>query len=190
MEKIKLNDTAAFDELYYRYSQRLLVYFHRMLRGDAEKAQDFLQDLFVKIIDKKHLFREGARFYSWIYTLAHNMCKNEYRRLKVRKIVDRASDRDGATAFVDADSIGIENQLDNHHFKKLVLKELEKFDVVQRSTFILRFQEHLSIREISEILDCAEGTIKSRLFYVTKKLAKKLKEYHPQQKEVINHGIK
>ena len=48
MAHIQRGDTAAFDELYTRYSKRLLYYFHRMLGGDGEKAQDFLQDLFLK----------------------------------------------------------------------------------------------------------------------------------------------
>jgi RNA polymerase sigma-70 factor (ECF subfamily) len=87
MQNIRQGNTGAFDELYRRYNRRLLLYFYRMLGGDSEKAQDFLQDLFLKIFEKNNLFRNEARFSSWIFTVAHNMCKNEYRWLSVRKII-------------------------------------------------------------------------------------------------------
>ncbi|MDP7122228.1 MAG: sigma-70 family RNA polymerase sigma factor, partial [Candidatus Marinimicrobia bacterium] len=77
--------TSAFDELYARYSSRLFHYFYRMLGGNPEKARDFLQDIFFKIVENPDRFHTGNRFSSWVFTIAHNMCKNEYRRLDVRK---------------------------------------------------------------------------------------------------------
>ena len=55
-------DSSAFNELYKRYNERLLYYFYRMLWNDKEMAQDFLQDLFIKIIDKPHLFDVERKF--------------------------------------------------------------------------------------------------------------------------------
>ncbi len=85
MVALNTQDTAAFDELYERYSTRLLHYFYRMLGKETEKAQDFLQDLLLKIVEKPHLFDTRQRFSTWVYTIASNMCKNEYRRLQVRQ---------------------------------------------------------------------------------------------------------
>lgn len=62
MQDIKNGHTAAFDELYGRYSTRLLHFFYRMFDKDNEKAEDFLQDLFLKIIEKPHLFDADKRF--------------------------------------------------------------------------------------------------------------------------------
>ncbi len=92
MESVKVGEETAFDELYNRYSKRLLVYFYRMLGSNEEKAQDFLQDIFVKIIEKPHLFGSKNRFSSWVFTVANNMCKNEYRRFKVRNQVVNEKD--------------------------------------------------------------------------------------------------
>jgi len=89
-----MGEEAAFDELYNRYSKRLLVYFYRMLGRNEEKAQDFLQDFFLKLIEKPHLFSSKNRFSSWVFTVASNMCKNEYRRLKVRNQVVNEKDLD------------------------------------------------------------------------------------------------
>ncbi len=178
MESIKVGEEAAFDDLYHRYSKRLLVYFYRMLRGNEEKAQDFLQDIFLKIIEKPHLFGSKSRFSNWIFTVANNMCKNEYRRLGVRDRVFNEKDLD---VFPHSgENNRLENHLDESEFKEALLKELTKLDQVKQSTFLLRFQEDFSIREIGEILECSEGTVKSRLFYTTKHLARKLKAFNPE----------
>ena len=178
MESVKVGKETAFDELYNRYSKRLLVYFYRMLGGNEEKAQDFLQDIFLKIIEKPHLFGSKNRFSSWVFTVANNMCKNEYRRLKVRNQVVNEKDLDffphpGENNFLEKNLAGSE-------FKEVLLKELTKLDQFKQSTFLLRFQENLSIKEIGEILECSEGTVKSRLFYTTKHLARKLKAFNPE----------
>jgi RNA polymerase sigma-70 factor (ECF subfamily) len=187
MQKIRQGNAGAFDELYHRYSKRLLLYFYRMLGGDSEKTQDFLQDLFLKIVEKNNLFRNEARFSTWIFTVAHNMCKNEYRRLSVRKIIDHQAEPDDVFSQNGNDFLDIEQKIDEDMFKQIVLKELGRLDENQCSTFILRFQENLSIKEISQILGCSDGTTKSRLFYVTQKLSKRLKRFNPRNNEVPKH---
>ncbi|MGB1206116.1 MAG: RNA polymerase sigma factor [Chitinophagales bacterium] len=178
MEGIKLGKMQAFDELYLRYSKRLLHFFFRMLYKDAEKAQDFLQDIFLKVVEKPHLFDTKKRFSTWIFAVANNMCKNEYRRLKVRR---NGSIYVGDFNVTENDIIlpKIEQQIDSQHFKKLVVGELANMSEAKRSVFLLRYQEQFSIKEISDILNCSEGTVKSRLFYTTKTLAKKLQAYNP-----------
>ncbi|MCU0645924.1 MAG: RNA polymerase sigma factor [bacterium] len=181
MEFIQQSDANAFDELYQRYSHRLLHYFFRMLGGDEEKAQDFLQDLFLKIIEKPDQFVAKHKFTSWIFTVAHNMCKNEYRRLSVRQVIDDNTDLDSVS--IGEGSKFIEQQIDQKIFENQLSRELQKLNPDYQSTFILRFQENLSIKEISNILACSEGTVKSRLFHATRKLMKQLHEFNPHQIE-------
>jgi RNA polymerase sigma-70 factor (ECF subfamily) len=185
MEKIRNNDVPAFEELYRRYSDRLLYYFYRMLHGNEEKAQDFLQDTFVKILEKSHYFDINRSFSHWIFAIAHNMCRNEYRRREVRK--NQSDDIDIDQVFISAErnSHGINEKLEQNEFLNALFTELKKFDTASNSTFILRFQEHFTIKQISEILNCKEGTVKSRLFYITRKLALKLKDFNPELKEVV-----
>jgi len=182
IEWMQQADVSAFDEIYHRYSKRLLFYFFRMLGGDKEKAQDFLQDLLLKIIAPKNSPVQNVK--AWIFTMAHNMCKNEYRNHKVRDVFDTNYDLD---SFADH-SANLKNfpekMLENNLFEKAINRELDEMNENQRSIFILKFQEGLTIKEISQILDCSEGTIKSRLFNVTKKLAQKLKAFHPYKIEV------
>ena len=182
MAGIKQGDTSAFDALYMRYSKRLLNYFHRMLGGSDEKAQDFLQDIFLKLVEKPDLF-DGPRFSTWIFTIAHNMCKNEYRRLSVRQ--EAATQGLIAEAMTPPSSIPdqADRRLDHQTFSRALCEALQSLGAGQRQIFLLRHQEHFSIKEISDIVGCSEGTVKSRLFYMTKKLAGKLKAFHPKAAE-------
>jgi RNA polymerase sigma-70 factor (ECF subfamily) len=166
---------AAFDELYQRYSRRLLYYFYRMLGQDEDTAQDFLQDLFIKIVEKPQLFNPSQQFSTWVFAVAHNLCKNEYRKQAVRKVLVPGLDVDQLAE----ESIPAEVLFDNQLFQQWLQAGLDVLDDDQRTTFLLFYQEHFSIREISEVLGCAEGTVKSRLFYVKRKLANQLKVFTP-----------
>ena len=184
MRCIQRKDTSAFNELYDRYSQRLLFYFFRELGGDEEKAQDFLQEIFLKIVENPGLFDTERRFPTWMFTVAYNMCKNEYRRLEIRDIVETDADMDAIPHELESEYHPAEQNLDQKIFKRALFAELEKFDNGHRSAFLLRYQQNFSIKEIGEILECSEGTVKSRLFYTTQKLAAKLKAFNPYKTEV------
>jgi RNA polymerase sigma-70 factor (ECF subfamily) len=155
-----------------------------MLAGDEEKAQDFLQDVFLKIIEKPDQFNQKMKFSTWIFTIASNLCKNEYRRLKVRESTRNESNLDN---YEHSHSIDMLHKIYHDDFEKAIQVELRKMDPEQRSTFILRFQEHLSMKEIGDILNCSSGTVKSRIFYITKKLNTRLKEYNPYSIEELSH---
>jgi RNA polymerase sigma-70 factor (ECF subfamily) len=73
--------------------------------------------------------------------------------------------------------------MDQEELEKVIQLELRNMEPEQRSTFLLRFQENLSIKEISQILNCAPGTVKSRIFYISKKLNNRLKQYNPDRTE-------
>jgi RNA polymerase sigma-70 factor (ECF subfamily) len=137
-----------------------------------------LQDLFVKIIDKPHLFDPEKRFSAWIYAVASNMCKNEYRRRDIRKIEQSLPEPDSfpATAM---DEKKPDEIFENKSFSEALYRKLGQLETNKSKTFLLRFQQQLSIKEISEVLDCSPGTVKSRLFYTIRLLADELHEYNP-----------
>lgn len=171
MQHICNANMKAFNELYQRYKQRLLYYFYRMLGSSQEKAQDFLQDIFMKIIDNPEAFDSRRKFSTWIFSVAHNMCKNEYRRLEVRKAVTLEEQTD---SFADVFN---DNQLDLNDFTNQLYDELNKLDEAHRTAFLLKYREGFKIKEISKALNCSEGTVKSRLFYTVKKLSEKMECY-------------
>lgn len=166
---------SAFDELYKRYAGPMLIFFLRMLNFDKGRAEDMLHDLFLKIIEHPHSFDHSRTFSTWFYTLAGNMLKNEYRSKCVRA-------EHNVQHFQQFDSQFVFNNenVDKDLFHSKLEKELDKLDVDSQLLFRLRFTEEMSVKQIAEITDCPEGTVKSRLFYLTKLLSKKLMIYKPE----------
>jgi RNA polymerase sigma-70 factor (ECF subfamily) len=169
MSAVINGDAIAFSELYERYNRRLFYFFYRMLGEDYEQANDFLQDLFLKIINKPELYDNSRRFSGWIFSIAHNMCKNEYRKREVRKT--NLPDCEPDELFIEP----FHNEaLEKEELIAEMYNELELLDENQRSILILKYRENFSLKEISEILGLPVGTIKSRLHYARIELSKRL----------------
>ncbi|MCC6724883.1 MAG: sigma-70 family RNA polymerase sigma factor, partial [Saprospiraceae bacterium] len=132
------------------------------------RADDFTQELFMKLVEKTAYFDPERRFSTWLYAVAGNMVKNEYRRL---------SRQQEAPPAVDYFSENFSEDIDNQIFEQHLYQALDELDETQRQCFVLRYQEELSMKEIAEILDCPEGTVKSRVFYTLKKLGTKLRAF-------------
>ena len=179
MIRVVRGDKRAFDMIYTRHSAALMRYFHRMLWRDKEKAEDFVQDFFMKIIKQPSSFDTQRKFTTWMYSVANNMCKNEYRKMEIRKPVEFES----VSGMLPGENVEAGKRIDRKAFMNSLGAELEKLDEGQRSVFVLRFEENLSIKEIGDILDISEGTVKSRLFYTLRKLSDKLKVYAPENAE-------
>lgn len=177
MELVGGGDHAAFDELYDRYARRLLFYFHRMLGGEEAAAHDALHDLFLKLVERPELYAPGRRFSTWIFSIAHNMCKNEYRRRDARESIRMPLDE------IPSGQESILDRIDREAFGRALAAELDTLPEELRATFILRHHEGLGMQEIAEILDCPLGTVKSRLFNIVRRLADRLDEYHPNDHE-------
>jgi len=175
MQMCANGDQKAFAELYQRYSGKLMGFFYKMLWKDREKAEDFTQDIFSKIIQKPKLYDPQKKFSTWIYSIANNMCKNEYRKQAVRR---EAHEKIGFHQNGQAKQI-------NEHDKSLLKEELNKaigeLDAKHKSVFIMKYKQQLSIKEIAEISQISEGTVKSRLFYALKKLSGKLEFFKPEK---------
>jgi RNA polymerase sigma-70 factor (ECF subfamily) len=190
MRDLQQGEVQAFSELYRRYSKRMLYYFYRMLGNDQLKAQDFLHDLFLKLLERPELYDSTKKFSSWLFSIACNLCKNEYRRLAVRRHYSEKVQVTEIPQDLNEES-RVENRLDQEKFRKALFAELESVEPDHKQIFLLRFQENFSIREIAQILDCKEGTVRSRLFYLIRKLAENLSEFHPMLNEVeTNDKIK
>lgn len=176
MRLMSQGDKRAFDEIYARYADALKLYFVRMLWRDELKAEDFVHDLFVKLIKKPDYFDSERSFKTWIYSVACNMCKNEYKKQEVRK-----GTTTGVDQFYSISDTGVNvlNEVEMNHFGDALEKNLELLKEEHREVFVLRHLDGLTIKEIAEVTQVNEGTVKSRLFYSTKYLAEKLKEYNP-----------
>lgn len=180
MELVVRGDERAFGALYDRYQRKLMAYFSRMLWNDRERAQDFLQELFTKIAQRPQSYDPARPFSTWLYSVANNMCKNEYRRMGTRKAAEphlRAEN-----AHVEAVH-GVE--VDHERFRRRLADELDRLEPDHKATFVMRYHEEMAIKEIAVAFGISEGTVKSRLFYTLKKLAERLNEFDPR---LLSHG--
>jgi RNA polymerase sigma-70 factor (ECF subfamily) len=160
---------AAFNELYSRYGQKMFSYFFRMLWKDKERAEDLTQEVFMKIVNHAYRFETDRSFSTWLYSIANNICKNEYRkaavRLKYKPVMATATES------------GTEKNTDLQKFKKALSETISKLSEEKKALFVLRFQDQLSVPDISQVLKIPEGTIKSRIFYLLKELKEDLDEF-------------
>ncbi len=162
----------ALTELHSRYGKKALGFFIYMFQGDKDQAQDFVQELFIRILERHAQFNPQRKFSPWMFTIASNLCKTEFRK----PINQRLSD-DEFELNEHAD--WSENNLDKIEFRKVLGKAISNLEEHHRETFILRYMEELSIKEIAAITSMSEGTVKSRLFYATKIITERLKEFNP-----------
>jgi len=176
MQKVHQGSEEALTEIYQRYSTSLLRYFTRMLWNNHAMAEDFLHDLFLKIIHNPQQFDANRKFSTWTYSVAHNMCKNEYRKKQNQLRLDGIEVKHSRDLDRELDLFSANQKL------TLLLETLEEED---KTIFLLRYEEELSITQISEVVFMPEGTVKSRLFYLRKQLAVELNEFKVILKEKL-----
>lgn len=182
MVLINRQEEKAFDELYHRYSRRLFYFFLRMNGNDEEAANDLVQETFLRVFEKSDRYLPEKKFSSWFFTIAANLYKNTQRSLG----------REGArivalTAVQAKHEEPLSGTLDEKSFRASLEKALGTLDETQRMVFVLRFIEELTIPEIAVILECPEGTVKSRIYYVQRKLGESLREYAPHYNPASQH---
>lgn len=164
-------DRRAFEMLYDRYFDKL-VWFARGFVKDEQMAEDIVQEGFLKIIKQPELFDPGKKFSTWIYTLVGNACKNAIRNDQNR---NRLMQEEIKPMYNT--SVIMHHQVDYSLLKKEITILVETLSEKEKSIYVLRFEQEMSIAEIADILDIPEGSVKSGIYYLLKKLSHHLKEF-------------
>ncbi len=166
MEALAKKEHRAFEVLYSRYSKPVFGYFYRMLWKNRELANDFTQDLFTKVITYAPQFDTKRPFKTWMYSMANNLCKNEYAKAEVRsKAIMEVPTKQ--------QSESIQN-MDLAQFKLKLKQLIHDLDPIKKETIELRFFQELSVPEIANAMAVSEGTVKSRIFYILKDFQREL----------------
>ena len=84
IRKFQVGDIGAYNQLVYRYKDRLLNFIYRYL-NDIDRSEDLVQDTLLKLYTHKNSYKEIAKFSTWLYTIAANLARTELRKLKRRK---------------------------------------------------------------------------------------------------------
>src|SRR5438552_14111047 len=161
------DDPQAFGTLVDRYQTRLLNFINRTI-GDRERAEDLVQEVFIRVFRHLHRFDQTKKFSTWAYTIASNLAKNELRNRSRNPLVlfqtmrGTGDDDDRPIEFEDT-TARPDDLYRKRHLRDLVEQTVAKLPEHHRQVFVLRELEGTSYEEIAEITSCNLGTVKSRL---------------------------
>ena len=163
IKKFQDGDINAYNQIVYRYKDRLLNFIYRFL-NDLDRAEDLLQDTFLKLYTHKDSYQEIAKFSTWLYTIAANLARTELRKLKRRKTfsVTELSREDREFIVSSSDADPSEDHL-SKNFEKMVERALLELPDDFKTIIILRDIQELSYDDISKIVELPIGTVKSRI---------------------------
>lgn len=160
-------DPRAFGQIVSRYQVRLLNFVYRMI-GDRERAEDLVQEAFLRVYRHLDRFDRTRKFSTWVYTIASNLAKNELRNRSRSPLIaldqGRATEEEEPRVVEYEDAASRPDQLyEQRHLRALVDQTVARLSSHHREVFVLRELEGKSYEEIAEIMHCNLGTVKSRL---------------------------
>jgi RNA polymerase sigma-70 factor (ECF subfamily) len=172
---------GAFQELYNRYRDRLIHFITRKT-GDADRAQDLVQEAFIRVTRHLHRFDTSKKFSTWIYTIASNLSKNELRNrsrsplVLFQRLTGNWEDEHRPIQFEDL-SMRPDDLYRKRYLRKLVENTVEELPEHHRLVFRLRELEGKSYEEIAEITGVNLGTVKSRLHRARNSFAQRIEPF-------------
>jgi RNA polymerase sigma-70 factor (ECF subfamily) len=173
--RFQLGDVQAYDILVRRYKDQLLNFVFRFV-GNRTDAEDIVQETFLRVYRNKHMYKEIAKFSTWVYTIAGNLAKTELRRRKRHKIFSVSNFINEERDFDIPDrEHSPERKVDSSIQENYIQKAIEKLPIKFKEVIILRDIQGFAYEEISQILDIPLGTVKSRVNRGRLKLQEDLK---------------
>jgi RNA polymerase sigma-70 factor (ECF subfamily) len=170
-------DVGAFELLLRRHRAPLFTFLLRML-GDRAKAEDLAQESFLRIVKGAQAWEHRARFQTWLFTIARNLCVDQSRRDRFRRAesLDQAGpdDEPPLVDSVPGREIDPERGAQNARLRPVLQKALLGLPPEQREVFVLREQAGVPFKEIAEMVGVNENTVKSRMRYALEGLRKAL----------------
>lgn len=179
-------ETEAFGVLVARHQRGLFNFLLRSV-ADRGRAEELLQDVFVRVIRSKHRYRQTAKFTTWVYKIARNITIDESRRAKFRRHASldakRGSSGDEGRAMIDrlaADEVSTDAAAEAPAIRARIADAVAELPEEQRAVFLMRQLKGMSFKEIGEAVDAPENTVKSRMRYALEKLRGELSDMDPR----------
>ncbi len=174
-------NVEAYNEIVNRYKDRLTNFVYRYV-GNYDDSDDIVQDTFVKVYVSKHLYKEIAKFSTWIYTIAINLAKTraiKKQKYKVFSLSEAYDDEDKDFDIPD-ESFTPDTNANAVIQNKYIQKALDSIKEEYRKLVILRDVEDFSYEEICEMTGLPMGTVKSRINRGREKLQELLKDIYKE----------
>jgi RNA polymerase sigma factor (sigma-70 family) len=172
-------DNEAFELLLKHNQSKLFTYIFYIVR-DEEKANDFFQDTFIKIITKLQdgMYSPSGKFLAWCMRIAHNVIMDEYRNERSSKIVEPTEDNDLSNLKVDSvQETNKEIEFVNSQVLKDVKKMMNKLPASQREVVYMRFFQQMSFKEIAATTNVSINTSLGRMRYAVLNMRRMAREH-------------
>jgi len=181
MLRVKQGDTAAFTTLVDKYKQPVMNLAWRTLRDETE-AEDLAQNVFVQAWKSAERYQATAKFSTWLFTIARNLCLNEIRRRTRHpaESLDQTREDDGEQPLFQVEDkrlTAAPDEMLRGELERKVDEALDSLPENQRLALALCRQEELSYEEISEVLGCSLSATKSLIHRARETLKARLKPY-------------
>jgi RNA polymerase sigma-70 factor, ECF subfamily len=166
LSSAKKGDIEAFEKLTGQYRKKIYNIALRMT-GNREDASDLAQEVLIKVYKSLRSFREESSFSTWVYRITKNLCIDEFKKQSRRKTVSLDENvelkENTVKRQVESDEPGPYEQYEKSEIKRIVTDAIGALSEEHRMVIILRDLQGFSYEEISKIVKCPEGTVKSRI---------------------------
>lgn len=181
MLRVKQGDWSAFEELVNKYKQPVTNLIYRTL-PDATEAEDLAQNVFLQVFKSAHRYEVSAKFTTWLYTIARNLCLNEIRRRSRHpaESLDAAHpehEDQPARQFEDVRTFSPPDNVLHTELEDKIEEALTRLPENQRTALLLYRQKELSYEDISGVLGCSLSATKSLIHRARETLKQQLKPY-------------
>lgn len=182
MIRFQQGDRAAFAALVRKHKTPLFNFALRQLRV-RPTAEDVVQEAFVRVVQNAADFKHEARFSTWLYTIARNLCIDHLRKGALRKhpsLDSRQSQGDGGPTLGEQTAdlrANVEREATSDELRARIASAVETLPDDQREVFLMREVANLPFKEIADITGVPENTVKSRMRYALERLQSALSEY-------------
>ena len=181
MARVKVGDTAAFQELVEAHQHRIIGTVAKML-GDDIEAEDVAQQVFVRVWRSAARYEPTAKFTTWLYTITRNLVFNELRRRKRHAATSLDQPREPGEnelhhQLADAQVKLPDSKLLDDEMMTAIQQAIDELPETQRMAIILRRYEETPYEEIAEVLELTVPAVKSLLFRARTELREKLQKY-------------
>lgn len=188
MAEFRDGNPQAFELLVLRHQRPLLNFLLRSVQNRA-RADELLQEVFLRVVRAKDRYQRTARFTTWVYTIARNLCVDESRRARFRRTVPLESKGRGrggeeGRSVLDvsaAEQVGTDDEAAGPSLQRRVALAVSSLPDDQREVFLMRQVAGLSFKEIGEAVGAPENTVKSRMRYALEKLRCELADIDPRE---------
>ncbi|MDD9969778.1 MAG: RNA polymerase sigma factor [Myxococcales bacterium] len=184
LDRFHSGHPEALGVLLSRYEKPVFNFILRSVR-DPQLAQDLVQETFARILQNSTGYQQRAKFSTWMYSIARNLCIDHSRRMRHRRHVSlEASHRGDQTGQLKEQLPGRDPSPDRTaaapRVRERIAAAVEALPHEQREVFLMRQLQGMAFAEIAEVVDASESTVKSRMRYALERLQSALSEYRDQ----------